>query len=110
MNLILLGLLRDPSHQLLLLDDRLPLLGVPLELGGLLIGHAGCPADEDDAGLVPLADFDEAEDENVGIAADEALDGQVAELSLGVGGDFVVLGLDQVEDDVRGEAVLALRG
>lgn len=108
MHFILLGFLRDPAHQLFLLDDRLPLLGVPLELGGLLIGHARCPADEDDAGLVPLADFDEAEHENVGIAADEAFDSQVTELSLGVGGDFVVLGLDQVEDDVRGEAVLAL--
>lgn len=108
MYFFLLGFLRDPAHQLFLLDDRLPLLGVPLELSGLLISHARSPTDEDHAGLVALTHLDEAEDENVGIPADETLDGQVAELSLGMGGDLVVLGLDQVEDDVRREPVLAL--
>ncbi len=105
---LLLGLLGNPRYQFLLLDDRLPLLRVPLELSGLLISDTGGAADEDNAGLVALTYLHKAEHENVGVAADEAFDGQVAELPLGVGCDFVVLGLDQVEDDVRREPVLAL--
>jgi hypothetical protein len=105
---LFLGLLGDPTHQFFLLDDGLPLLGVPLKLRGLLIRDAGGATDENDAGLIPLPHLHEAENENVSVAAYEALDGQVAELPLGMGCDLIVLGLHQVEDDVRREAVLAL--
>lgn len=91
MHFLLLGFLRDPTHKLFLLDYRLPFFRIPLELSSLLISHAWGPADEDDACLVSLAHLHEAEDEDVGITADEAFDGQIPKLSLGVGGDFVVL-------------------
>jgi len=73
-----------------LLYDGLPLLWVPLKLRGFFIGHAGGATDEDDAGLVAFSHLYETEYKNVGISADEAFDGEVAELSLGMCGYFVV--------------------
>ena len=91
-----------------MLYDGFPLLGVPFELRGFFIGDAGGAADEDDAVLAAFSHLDEAENENVGVSADEAFNGEVSELSLGMCGYFVVFGFDEMEDDVRGEAILPL--
>lgn len=60
MRILLLGLLGDPTHDLFLLDNGLPLLRIPLKLSGFLISDTGGATDEDDAGLVAFFDLDEA--------------------------------------------------
>lgn len=108
MHIFLLCLLGNPTHDLFLLDDRLPFLRIPLKLSGFLIGDARGAADEDNAGLVAFLDLHEPEDEDVSVAADEALNGQIPELSLRMRGDLVMLGLDQMKDQMRCKAILTL--
>lgn len=108
MYFLLFGFLSDPAHDFLLLDDGFPLVGAPFKLGGFFIGDAWRPANEDDAGLIAFPNLHKAKHKYVGVSANEALDGEVSKFTFGVCGDLVVLGLDQVEDDVRGESVLPL--
>lgn len=108
--LFLFGLLRDPWYNFFLLYDWLPFLWVPLKLGGFFIGHAGRSADKDNAGVVALFDFNESEDKYIGVATDEALDSQISKLSFRMSADFIMFGFDEMEDDVRGEAIIPLNG
>jgi hypothetical protein len=91
-----------------LLNQGLPLIRAPFELRGFFLVDAGSPADEDGAAFVALPDLNKAEDEDIGVSADKTLDGQIAEVSVGVGGNFVVLAFDEVENDVGCESILAL--
>ena len=53
-------------------------------------------------------DWHDAQEENVLVAADLALNRGIAELGLVVGCDFVMLCLHEVHDDVRGQLGFAL--
>ena len=91
-----------------MLDDRLPFLRIPLKFSGFLVSYARGATDEDNAGLVAFFDLNEPEDEDVSVATDKALNGQIPELSLRMRGDLVMLGLDQMKDQMRCKAVLTL--
>lgn len=54
-----------------------------------------------------VVNFDIAEHENVSVAAHHALDSNVAELSFWVRSNLVVLTLDEMVDNMRGDAILA---
>lgn len=108
MHIFLLGLLGNPTHDLFLLDNRLPFLRIPLKLRGFLIGDTWGPTDKDDARLIPFFYLHEPQNKHVCIAANEAFYGQIPELSLRMRGDLVMFGLDQMKDQVRCEAILAL--
>lgn len=89
-----------PPNYLLLLNDRFPLLWIPLKLCCFFISNTWRTTDEDDTGLVPFLNFNKSQHKDIGIATNEALNGEISKLSLGVGANFVVFGFDEVEDDV----------
>lgn len=75
MSILFLSFLRDPTHNLFLLDYRLPLLRVPLKLCGLLISYARRPTNKDNTRLITLLDLNKAKNKDISITTDEALDG-----------------------------------
>lgn len=68
-------LLPNPIYELLLLDDRFPVLRIPLVLIQFLVSDTRRSANENDAGVVSILNVDIPENENVGITANKALDG-----------------------------------
>lgn len=60
MRVLLFGLLSNPTHDLFLLDNGLPLLRIPLKLSGFFISDTRGSTDENDTGLIAFLDLDEA--------------------------------------------------
>lgn len=89
--------------------DRFPIFWVPLVLIKLLIGDTWRSTDKNDTGLIAILDIDIPKNKDIGVAADETFNGQVAKLRLRMCGDFIMLWLYQVEDDMRRETWLALK-
>ena len=97
----------DPRYQFLRLDERFPAVWIPLKIITLLFPHAGRPTDKQHALIGSFVDLHETQNEDVGVAANNTFDCNIPKLPLGVGSELVVLGLDQVEDDVGCEFPLS---
>lgn len=100
----LAGLLGHPVDELLFLDEGVPAAGVPLQVVVFFVLDTWRSAQEQHCGVLPVLDVDEPQYEDVGVPADVALDGHISEFAFGMDADFVVLGLDEVDDDVGGHS------
>lgn len=100
MHVLLLGLLGNPTHDLFLLDNWLPLLRIPLKLCGFFVRDTWRSTDKDYTGLIAFFDLYKAQDKHVGVATNEAFNSEIPEFSLGMRGDLVMFGLHQMKDQM----------
>ena len=79
----------------------------PLEIVAFLFAHARHPANEKNTLLVPITHLHKPQHEDVSVSADDALDGQISEFSIGMCHDLVVFGLNEMVDDMGGNTVFS---
>jgi hypothetical protein len=101
-------LLSNPIYYLFLLNYWLPFLSIPFILGCFFISNTRSSTNKNNTRLVALFNLYKAQNKNIGISANKALNGQISKLPLWMRGYLIMFRFDQMKYNMWCKSILSL--